>query len=73
MPQVQMKVSYIPMTISCDHCLQEQIVHMQAKTGFWQMAHQSVKCVRCEKYFQVMIPDAIVAGPFLSPKVSSAQ
>jgi hypothetical protein len=58
------------MTISCDHCLQEQIVHMQAKTGFWQMAHQSVKCVRCEKYFKVMIPDAIVAGPFLPLKVS---
>jgi transcription elongation factor Elf1 len=71
MPQVQMKLSYIPMTISCDHCLQEQIVHMQAKTGFWQMAHQSVKCVRCEKYFEVMIPDAIVAGPFLPLNVSS--
>jgi len=56
MPQVQMKPSYVPMTISCDHCLQEQIVHMQAKTGFWQMAHQSVKCVRCEKHFDVMIP-----------------
>lgn len=65
MPQVQMKQSFMPMTISCDHCLQQQIVHMQARTGFWQMAHQSVKCVRCEKYFDVMIPDAIIAGPFL--------
>jgi len=73
MPQVQMKPSYIPMTISFDHCLQEQIVHMQAKTGFWQMAHQSVKCVRCEKYFEVMIPDAIVAGPFLPVNVSSTK
>jgi hypothetical protein len=41
MPQVQMKQTYISMTISCDHCLQEQIVHMQARTGYWQMAHQS--------------------------------
>ena len=38
MPQVQMKVSYISMTISCDQCSQEQIVHMRAKTGFWQTA-----------------------------------
>ena len=73
MPQLQMKPSYIPMTISCDHCLQQQVVHMQAKTGFWQMAHQSVKCVRCEKNFEVMIPDAIVAGPFLPVNVSSTK
>ena len=73
MPQLQMKPSYIPMTISCDHCLQEQIVHMQAKTGFWQMAHQPIKCVRCEKYFEVMIPDAIIAGPFLPLNVSSTK
>ena len=73
MPQVKMKRTYVPMTISCNHCQQEQIVHMQARTGFWQMAHQSVKCVRCEQYFDVMIPDAIVAGPFLPLKVSPVQ
>jgi hypothetical protein len=73
MSQVQMKLSFIPMTISCDHCLQEQIVHMQAKTGFWQMAPQSVKCLRCQKDFDVMIPDAIIAGPFLPTKISSAK
>jgi transcription elongation factor Elf1 len=69
MPQVQLKPTDIPMTISCDHCLQEQVVHMQAKTGFWQMAHQSVKCLKCEQYFDVMIPDAIVAGPFIPLKL----
>jgi len=69
MPQVQMKQSYIPMTISCGHCQQEQVVHLQARTGFWQMAHQSVKCVKCEQNFDVMIPDAIVAGPFLPLKL----
>jgi hypothetical protein len=73
MSQVQMKLSSIPMTISCDHCLQEQIVHMQAKTGFWQMAPQSVKYIRCQKHFDVMIPDAIIAGPFLPTKISSAK
>lgn len=40
---------------------QEQIVHMQARTGSWQMAHQSVKCLKCEQCFDVVIPDAIVA------------
>jgi hypothetical protein len=73
MPQVQMKQSYVPMTIFCDHCKQEQVVHMQARTGFWQMAHQSVKCLTCCQYFDVMIPDAIIAGPFLPIKVSSAR
>ena len=71
MPQVQMKQSYIPMTISCNHCQQEQIVHTRARTGRWQMAHQLVKCVKCERDFDVMIPDAIIAGPFLPRNVSS--
>ena len=65
MPQAQMKRSYIPMTVSCNHCKQEQVVHMQARTGAWEMAHQSVKCVKCDQCFDVMIPDAIIAGPFL--------
>jgi len=69
MPQVQIKQSYIPMTIYCGHCQQEQFIHMQARTGFWQMAHQSVKCVKCEQNFDVMIPDAIIAGPFLPLKL----
>ncbi len=44
MPQVQMKVSYIPMTISCDHCLQEQIVHMKPRpdSGKWRINQLSV-------------------------------
>jgi hypothetical protein len=69
MPQVQMRQPYIPMTISCNHCQQEQTVHIHARTGFWQMAHQSVKCVKCEQNFDVMIPDAIIAGPFLPLKL----
>jgi transcription elongation factor Elf1 len=69
MPQVEMKRSYIPMTILCGHCQHEQVVYTQARTGFWQMAHQSVKCVKCEQNFDVMIPDAIIAGPFLPLKL----
>jgi ribosomal protein S27E len=73
MPQVQMKQTYVPMTISCGHCQQEQIVHMRARTGCWEMAHQSVKCLTCGQYFDVMIPDAIIAGPFLPSSVSSTK
>jgi len=29
------------------------------------MAHQSVRCVRCDQCFDVMISDAIIAGRFL--------
>jgi hypothetical protein len=69
MPQVQMKRAIIPITISCVHCQQDQVVHTEARTGFWQMAHQSVKCVKCAQNFDVMIPDAIIAGPFLPLKL----
>jgi len=69
MPQVQMKRAIIPITISCVHCQQEQVVHTEARTGCWQMAHQLVKCVKCERDFDVMIPDAIIAGPFLPLKL----
>jgi transcription elongation factor Elf1 len=73
MTQAQMKRAIIPIPISCLHCQQEQVVHTQARTGFWQMAHQSVKCVKCEQYFDVMIPDAITAGPFLPLNVTSTE
>ena len=65
MSQVQLKKGPVAVTISCSHCEQEQDVHIRARTGSWSMAHQSVKCVKCDQYFGVMISDAIIAGPFL--------
>lgn len=65
MSQVQLQEAPIAVTVSCSHCEQEQVVHIRARTGSWSMAHQSVKCVTCGQYFDVMISDAIVAGPFL--------
>jgi hypothetical protein len=65
MSQVQLKVAPVAVTISCSHCEQEQVVHIRARTGSWLMAHQSVRCVRCDQCFDVMISDAIIAGPFL--------
>jgi ribosomal protein S27E len=64
MPE-QKQRSPIPMTITCSLCRQEQIVHIKAQTGTWSMAHQKVKCLKCEQCFDVMITDVIIAGPFL--------
>jgi hypothetical protein len=71
MPQAQMKRSYFAVTVSCHHCQQEQVVHVQSRTGFWSMAHQSVKCLKCERQFDVMVPDAIIDGPFFTLKDAS--
>jgi hypothetical protein len=68
MPQAQMKRTYIAVSVSCGHCRQEQVVHIEDRMGFWSMAHQSVKCLKCEKEFEVMVADAIVGGPFFPLK-----
>ena len=65
MPQPQLKPDYVVMTVSCEHCQQEQLVHVQAGTGASSTAHQSVECLGCGQHFEVMLPDAIIGGPFL--------
>jgi hypothetical protein len=65
MPQAQLKQPYTVVTVSCGHCEQEQVVQILARTGFWLMAHQLVKCLKCSREFEVMVPDAIIGGPFL--------
>jgi transcription elongation factor Elf1 len=64
MPQAPLKQPYTVVTVSCSHCQQEQVVHTQAYGGIWSMAHQFVKCLKCEQEFAVMVPDAIIGGPF---------
>ena len=66
MPQAQLKQPYTVVTVSCSHCQQEQVVHTQARGGIWSMVHQSVKCLKCGQAFAVMVPDAVIGGPFLS-------
>jgi transcription elongation factor Elf1 len=73
MPQPQLKQDYVVMTVSCGNCQQEQLVHVQALTGAWSTAHQSLECLRCGQYFEVLLPDAIIGGPFLPRDISSAQ
>src|SRR5258708_9563891 len=69
MTQAQMKRAISPITIYCVHCQQEQIVHMQARTGFLQMAHQSVKCVKCERPLDLITPHPITPPPLLPPNL----
>ena len=64
MSQTQLKRSYVALTITCDHCRKEQVVHVRPGGGFWSTAHQSVLCLSCGKYFYVMLPEAIIGGPF---------
>ena len=73
MPQPQLKRDYVVMTVSCGNCQQEQLVHIQARTGACSTAHQSVECLRCGQHFEVMLPDAIIGGPFLPRDIPSAQ
>ena len=73
MPQPQLKQDYVVMTVSCVNCRQEQLVHVQARTGTWSTAHQSVESLTCGKHLEVMLPDAIIGGPFLPPYISSPQ
>jgi hypothetical protein len=58
---------------SCEHCQQEKLVHVQARTESWSTVHQSLKCLRYGQHFEVMLPDAIIGGPFLPPHISSPQ
>jgi len=65
MTQPQLQKPYSVVTVVCIHCQQEQLVHVESCTGFWSMAHQWVQCLKCGRQFEVMVPDAIIAGPFL--------
>ncbi len=76
MPQPQLKRDCVLMTVSCGNCQQEQIVHVQVGTWTWSTAHQSLKCLRCGRcgqHFEVMLPDAIIGGPFIPSDISSAE
>ena len=56
---------YTVVTVSCGRCKQEQVVRILARSGFWLRVRQSVKCLKCGQEFEVMLPDAIIGGPFL--------
>jgi transcription elongation factor Elf1 len=65
MSQIQLKQSYVPVMVTCIRCKKEQVVHVRPGGGLWSTAHQSVLCLNCGIYFDVMLPEAIIGGPFL--------
>jgi hypothetical protein len=64
MPSPQLKYPYTVATVSCGHCKYEQVVQILARSGFWLRVPQSVKCLKCGQEFEVILPDAIIGGPF---------
>ena len=66
MPSPQTYQPYTIATVSCVYCKQRQVVQILARTGFWLGAGQSVKCLKCGEEFAVVLPDAIIGGPFFS-------
>ena len=65
MPSPLLNQPYSVVTISCGYCKQKQVVQILSRTGFWLGRRQSVKCLKCGQEFEVMLTDAIIAGPFL--------
>jgi predicted Zn finger-like uncharacterized protein len=55
---------YVGMTVECQHCKTEQKVHVAARTGGAQMGDQTVRCIKCDKDFDVLVLDKILRGPF---------
>lgn len=60
-----LRYPYTVVTVSCGRCKQEQVVQILARSGFWLGVRQSAKCLKCGQEFEVMLPDAIIGGPFL--------
>ena len=54
---------YIVMAVECP-CKTKQKVHVAARTGGAQMGDQTVRCIKCDKDFDVLVLDKILRGPF---------
>jgi len=52
---------YVVMTVECRHCKTKQTVHVAAGVGM--TAKQIIRCIKCQNYFDVMLPDKIVGCP----------
>ena len=55
---------YVVMTVECQRCKTKQKVHIAASTDGTQVGNQTIPCIKCEKDFDVMVPDKIIRGPF---------
>jgi len=55
---------YIIVTVECSLCKAKQKVHVSTITGGAQLGIQIIRCINCNKHFNVAIPDRIIRGPF---------
>jgi phage FluMu protein Com len=55
---------YIVMTVECQRCKTKQKVHVATQSGVGQMSDQTIRCIKCDKDFDVLVPDKILRGPF---------
>jgi uncharacterized protein YifN (PemK superfamily) len=58
------EVPYVVITVECQHCKTKQTVHVDARVGTEMVGNQTIPCISCGRYFVVMAPNRIVAGPF---------
>ena len=57
--------NYVVWPVDCRSCHEKQTVHLSPNTGPAQWSVQTIKCVKCGKDFDVIIPDRIILdGPF---------
>lgn len=62
------KPAYVAIAVDCPHCLANLTVHMVARIELRQtkdQQDQKIKCAKCSEYFDVIVPERIIDGPFL--------
>ena len=58
-------IRYIVMSVNCIHCSTKQRIHVvtRPKTSV-PIKEQTIQCIKCDNYFDVMVPERIIHGPF---------
>ena len=56
---------FVPMTVQCEHCKENQSVSIAFRLGgYVGPGPQTITCIKCKRDFDVTVPDKILAGPF---------
>jgi hypothetical protein len=61
------KPNYVVMPLECPFCQEQQNLHLRARTGPVHLSEETIKCVKCELDFKILVPDKIIGGPFGRP------
>lgn len=58
---------YNVITVECRYCKAKQAIHVAVQHGMAQLSqigHQTISCIACNKAFEVLATNTIIAGPF---------